>query len=137
MEYPEGGLLCFTCHHILARKKNQRRHNRRPKYRLSLNIRTGIGKSLRTGKPGLWETRVGYTLAELIEHIEKQFAPGMAWSNYGQWHIDHIRPISKFQFETYEEESFRECWALTNLRPLWASENWRRAKYKPWNEYCG
>ena len=50
---------------------------------------------------------------------------GMNWNNYGKngWEIDHIKPISSFNFKSYEDKSFRKCWELVNLQPLWASEN--------------
>lgn len=48
----------------------------------------------------------------------------MTWDNYGTyWHIDHIRPISSFSFETYYDPDFKICWALENLQPLEAKAN--------------
>lgn len=120
--------LCNACHRTLCKKENQKQHNRRPKYKLSRNIRTGISKSFRTGKSGLWESRVGYTLAELREYLQSQFQPNMSWANYGKWHIDHIKPVSSFDFNSYEQEAFKSCWSLSNLRPLWAKDNWMRKK---------
>jgi hypothetical protein len=70
-----------------------------------------------------WEHLVGYTIDELKTHLEQQFVLGMTWENYGQWHIDHIIPISVFNFNTYNDIDFKKCWALKNLRPLWAKEN--------------
>jgi len=120
--------LCAACLRTLAKKENQKRHNRKPKNRLCQNIKTGIRKSLRTGKPGLWESYVGYTLGEFREHLQSQFEPGMSWGNYGRWHIDHIRPIASFDFDRYDDEDFKRCWSLSNLRPLWARDNWTRKK---------
>ena len=51
----------------------------------------------------------------------------MNWDNRSLWHIDHKRPISSFNYETIEDEEFKECWSLGNLQPLWAEEN--RKKY--------
>jgi hypothetical protein len=47
----------------------------------------------------------------------------MTWDNYGEWHIDHIKPISSFTFETCDDEQFKECWSLENLQPMWGVEN--------------
>jgi len=48
----------------------------------------------------------------------------MNWGNHGSyWHIDHIRPHSEFKYFSMEDEAFKECWALTNLRPLEAEQN--------------
>lgn len=120
--------LCGKCLRYFAVRDNQKLHNQRPKYRLSRNTRTGISKSFRTGKPGLWEQRVGYTTAELREYLQRRFEPGMSWGNYGKWHIDHIRPIGSFDFSTYQDDDFKRCWSLSNLQPLWARDNWTKKK---------
>jgi len=125
-------VLCSDCLRILAMKIAKKWYNRKPKNRLSGNIKTGIYKSFRTGKGGLWESRVGYTLAELRGHLQKQFTDGMSWSNYGcndgQWQIDHVKPVCSFAFSSYDDKDFKCCWSLENLRPLWARENWSRKK---------
>jgi hypothetical protein len=69
---------------------------------------------------------VGYTIAELKRHIERQFIKGMTWANMGEWHIDHIIPVASFSYQSVDDPEFRICWGLTNLRPMWAEEN--RAK---------
>jgi 5-methylcytosine-specific restriction endonuclease McrA len=70
---------------------------------------------------------LGYSSAELVAHLERQFTKGMSWSNYGsEWHIDHIVPLSSFSYETPDDPDFKSAWALTNLRPLWATENFSK-----------
>ena len=79
-----------------------------------------------------WEKILKYTTQDLIEHLERQFRDGMNWNNYGKygWHVDHIKPKSLFDFTSYEDEEFQECWSLENLQPLWAEENLKkRANY--------
>jgi hypothetical protein len=46
----------------------------------------------------------------------------MSWDNYGQWHIDHIRPISSFKQEEWEQINH-----YTNLQPLWAEDNLKKS----------
>lgn len=121
--------LCPVCFEVEWCRVNKKAHCRQPKYRISRNIAQGISKSLHTGKEGYWESVVGYTLAKLKKHLERRFKPGMTWANYGQWHIDHIRPVASFDFSSTDSEAFRQCWALKNLRPLWARENWCRPKW--------
>jgi hypothetical protein len=97
------------------------------KGKLSANIKTAIWISLKGSKAGRhWEDLVGYTVDQLKEHLEKQFLPSMTWENYGKWHIDHRIPISAFNFETPEDIDFKQCWALRNLRPLWAKDNLKK-----------
>lgn len=88
-------------------------------------VSTNIRQSLKGNKNRRrWECLVGYTIDELMGHLEKLFKPGMTWENQGsEWHIDHIIPVSVFNFTTYTDLDFKKCWALSNLRPLWAKEN--------------
>jgi len=107
-----------------AHKRKKRQTD--PMYRLRDIISRGISKSLKGNKNGLhWEDLVGYTLGELREHLEAQFQDSMTWETYGLygWHIDHIKPISAFEFMHVGDPEFKECWALSNLQPLWAKDN--------------
>jgi hypothetical protein len=75
--------------------------------------RIGLDKTQRTIE------LLKYTTEEFKIHIESLFTDGMNWSNYGKWHIDHIKPVSKFNTNTpvYIINS------LDNLQPLWAKDN--------------
>jgi hypothetical protein len=98
------------------------------KARINMSISNGIWYALRDKKAGRhWEELVGYTLEELTNHLESKFKPGMTFDNYGKWHIDHIKPKSSFNYKSYEDDEFKECWALENLQPLWAEENIRKS----------
>lgn len=87
--------------------------------------------SLKTNRSGhCWESLVGYTLEDLKQHLESLFTEGMNWSNqgvgYGKWNIDHIIPKSRFKFNSPNDPEFKECWSLSNLQPLWSSDNIRK-----------
>jgi len=97
--------------------------------RLSRRLSRAIWQSLKGNKNGKhWENLVGYLLEDLIIHLESLFKTDMNWFNYGRggWSIDHIRPISSFNFSSYDDPEFKKCWALENLQPLWESENIRK-----------
>lgn len=97
-----------------------------PIYKLTSNFRTAIYTDLKeknVSKKGRYFNILGYTIEDLSNHLEKQFKDGMSWSNYGEWHLDHIIPISSFNFKNIEDEEFKKCWSLSNLQPLWGSEN--------------
>lgn len=97
------------------------------KGRLSSNMASGIYKSLKRKKNGYhWESLVGFTAEQLKKHLEAQFVDGMSWDNYGKWHIDHIIPITFFQYSSFNDVEFKMCWRLENLQPLWASDNIRK-----------
>ncbi|MBB4192796.1 hypothetical protein [Rhizobium aethiopicum] len=84
-------------------------------------VRRAIGGSLKAGKRTF--DILGYTVDELKDHLERQFTEGMSWDNYGDWHIDHIRPLASFEYSTPECLQFKMAWCLSNLQPLWGSEN--------------
>lgn len=91
-------------------------------------LNTRMGAALRTGlrrnKGGTaWPSLVGYSLDQLVSHLERQFEPGMGWHNMDRWHIDHIIPVSSFAYQTADDAEFSAAWALQNLRPMWAREN--------------
>ena len=60
---------------------------------------------------------LGYSAEDLRKHLEKIWTPTMSWDNYGEWHIDHIRPVNSFNPATPPSVVN----ALSNLRPLWAT----------------
>lgn len=111
------------------RKRSKKRYHSDPMIRLNACVSTAVRECLRGGKGGRsWEELVGYTLDELRVHLENQFVRGMTWSNYGKsWHIDHIRPLSSFEYADSGDSQFREAWSLLNLRPLWARANKRKS----------
>lgn len=105
----------------------ERRRMADPKRKLDKNISRAIRASLKSGKGGeSWKGLVGYSLDELVRHLESKFLPGMSWDNYGEWHIDHVIPKSVFNYSSPRCIDFRRAWALPNLQPLWASDNRRK-----------
>ena len=70
---------------------------------------------------------VGCTPKELKEHIENQFQSGMSWNNQGDWHIDHIIPLSSGKTE---DEIVKLC-HYSNLQPLWAIDNMKKGSKTP------
>ena len=109
--------------------KNYTKERRRedPQYRFKCAFSNLIRRALKkqgSSKKGYhWERIIGYTTKNLMEHLEQQFIEGMTWDNYGKWHVDHIIPQSVFNFNSFEDKEFQECWALGNLQPLWSQDN--------------
>jgi hypothetical protein len=65
---------------------------------------------------------IGCDLNWLKTWLEFRFDSNMNWENFGtHWQIDHIIPISKFDFT--REEDIQICFHWTNLQPLPAIEN--------------
>jgi hypothetical protein len=124
--------------------RNVQDRNRRatdPVYRIRTNMSKLINQRLRkmgSSKNDSITKYLPYIMSELKEHLEKQFESWMTWDNYGRynaktwddtnpltwtWNIDHIIPQANLPYTTMEDENFKKCWALSNLRPLSAKTN--------------
>lgn len=98
--------------------------------RLSENLRKRIVYALKASnrkKDERLQKLIGCNLIQLKKHLEKQFKPGMNWANYGYygWHVDHIKPVSKYNLEDIDQQM--ECFNYKNLQPLWAKENFEKS----------
>jgi|ERR1035437_213142 hypothetical protein len=103
---------------------NERLQN--PIHRLEHNLRNRIKIALLKGyKKGSAVKDLGCSSLELKIYLENKFKKGMSWENYGRgkgkWHIDHIKPLSKFDLT--DRQQFLEGCHYSNLQPLWAEEN--------------
>jgi len=105
-------------------EKNKNKTN--PKFNLNRRMKAAIQLSLKGNKNGRgWESLVGYTLNNLIKRLKITMPKGYTWQDYlkGKLHIDHIIPKRAFVFRTPEDEEFKQCWSLYNLRLLPSKEN--------------
>lgn len=114
--------------HVNKYKRDYERNRRRedPKYRLSVRTRTAVYTCLKEANVAKYRRTfdlLGYSIEELMIHLEALFTTGMTWDNYGEWHVDHKIPMNSFQFESTDDIGFKECWKLTNLQPLWGPDN--------------
>jgi hypothetical protein len=79
-----------------------------------------------------------FELGNLKIHIESLFEPWMTWESWGMfdpktwddndqstwtWQLDHIVPHSTFKYASMEDDEFKRCWSLDNLRPYSAKQN--------------
>ncbi len=91
--------------------------------KLSSSLRRRVRNYLLNGniKYGKTLELVGCDIYKLKSHLESKFSEGMNWGNYGDWEIDHIKPISLFNLSNEVEQ--RTCFHYTNLQPLWKFDN--------------
>ena len=76
-------------------------------------------KRFGTSKEDTTINLLGYSAEQLKLRLECQFKDGICWENYGEWHIDHKKPVSSFPPDT----DMSIVNALSNLQPLWAYDN--------------
>jgi hypothetical protein len=129
-EYHRGWRNVNKEHVREYKREAEKQHYRSdPAYRLTKNMRYGVWACLKereADKVLRTFQMLPYTVEQLKAHLESKFQPDMTWENYGDWHVDHKRPISNFNFNSHKDPDFRECWSLDNLQPLWGEENWSK-----------
>ena len=98
-----------------------------PIFKIKRNLRRRVHHALKGSyKSDKTFSLIGCSPLFFKEYLESLFTEGMAWDNYGEWHIDHIIPCFTFNL-SIEEEQFK-CFNYLNQRPLWATENLKRSK---------
>ena len=113
-------------HRLERHKRVKFRRKNDIQCKLAFNLRCRLKRAIkRNQKSGSAIRDLGCTLIELQQHLEIQFKIGMTWDNYGDWHIDHIVPLSSFDLT--DREQFLKACHYTNLQPLWAAENLRKS----------
>lgn len=112
-------------HDLNKRLKNKNN----PLFRIKQSVRGAIWRAIDGSLKKKSKTFdvLGYTAEELKIHLEGLFLEGMNWDNYGEWHIDHRRPIASFDFNT--DHDIFLAWSLDNIQPLWAGENIRKSSW--------
>src|SRR6266576_125514 len=101
-------------------------------HRMSQSVRSALLCAKRKCK---WESLLGYSVEELKAHLESQFTEGMTWDKFfgGGIDIDHVIPRMNFNYISSNDLQFKQCWALSNLRPIWPKENSVSGAHARWN----
>lgn len=90
--------------------------------RLGNNLRNRLNMAIKSKvRVGSAVRDLGCSIAEFRSHIAKQFTKGMTWSNHGEWHLDHKRPLASFDLAN-RAQLLQAC-HYTNYQPLWAKDN--------------
>lgn len=104
-------------------QRNRYMRERRRKdllFRKASRLRCDVNEILRTGNANVSRQRwLGCDGQRLRQHLEQQFAPGMTWENYGQWQVDHCKPLGL----AANLDELLQLGHYTNLQPLWAQDN--------------
>jgi hypothetical protein len=130
MRTPEGRLKEQRRVHRLGQKWRKSTPEKRLKENrriaacnpIASGLRTRIGVAIRgVAKAGSAVRDLGCTISEFKTYIAAMFTPGMSWDNWGEWHLDHIKPLALFDLS--DREQFLQACHYTNYQPLWAADN--------------
>lgn len=144
-KYYKNNKKTISKQNSLSKKKNKTKINQKNrdkratdlKFKIRELISCIVRKSIKN-KSNSISNWLSYSLQELMSHLESQFEPWMNWQNHGKynpvtwndndsstwtWQIDHIIPQSDLPYTSMEDENFKICWSLSNLRPYSAKLN--------------
>jgi hypothetical protein len=129
----------------IYKRTNKRKKIRRdtdPSYRLRCLISRSVSRMLKLNdsskRGGSIKNALPFSMDELKNHLETQFESWMTWNNQGRydsknwndndsttwtWQIDHVIPQADLLYASMQDDNFKKCWALENLRPLSAKQN--------------
>jgi hypothetical protein len=113
---PEHARIKQSEYQINRRKTNST-------FALNKRMRDMVRKSLinvGSKKTARWKDIIGYTPIELENHLRNTIPEGFTWAHFlsGDLHIDHVIPLSVFNFERETDADFRRAWSLGNLQLL-------------------
>lgn len=108
-----------------AIRRGTKKRDSKPEQRIKNNLRSRIRKIFKKQLGDVSAIRhLGCSYQEFVEHIQNLFQPGMTLENYGEWHIDHTKPLSTFDLTNPEE--IKKASHYSNLQPLWAKDNLKK-----------
>jgi len=111
-------------HRKYATKWAQKQRVKNPGFVIMGRLRCRINSAIRsqgTRKSKTTEQLIGCSIKTLLDYLASKFLPGMTWENRRMWHIDHIKPVCKFDLTKVSQQ--HECFNFKNLQPLWIHDN--------------
>jgi len=95
---PEVRMRYKSSERLAWRKQYYQSLKDNPRFKLKNAMRAAFRHALINKKTYSTFEVLGYSVFDLMRHLEDLFQFGMSWSNYGKggWEIDHIIPLSRF-----------------------------------------
>ena len=96
-----------------------------PVFKFKHILRSNIGNTFKRACNGAYVKKsktldiLGCDIEFFMRYISSKFQKGMTFENHGEWHLDHIIPISKAN----TKEDIIRLNHYTNFQPLWAEDN--------------
>lgn len=117
-------------HREKYRNKINKKRRQKRKNNINFRLRTIISNRIRMALSRGSKNSTSYDLTgcsweHLKLYLESKFTVGMSWDNFGDWHIDHIKPCCSFDLTDIDQQKL--CFHYTNLQPLWAIDNLKKS----------
>lgn len=132
-EFSSSNRKCKPCASNAVVKSRAKRLETDPLFKFQVRCRQStIYAFKRNGYTKTSNTHklLGCSWETLRDRFEQMFEDGMNWDNHGEWHIDHIVPISTARTK---EDVVKLC-HYTNLQPLWAADNLAKSDNLSWTK---
>ena len=124
-EHKEEKKVYATKHSEERRNRRKNQYRRDPNFRVATLLRTRLRMALSGKMVSISAIELlGCSISHLVLYLENQFEPGMSWDNHGEWHIDHVLPVSSFDLSDLQQQ--KEAFNWLNLQPLWAEDNLKK-----------
>ena len=68
-----------------------------------------------------WRELLGVSLSGYKKYLELFFYKNMAWDNFSEWDIDHVKPIKEFDLSLKSERL--KAFHFTNTKPLFGDDH--------------
>ncbi len=108
-----------------SREYLKARRTNNPVFKVICNLRRRLSHLLNGSKSKTTMQLIGCDTESLRKHLEDYFTQGMTWENYGEWHVDHVHPLSKVDLTN--ANALEKVSHFSNLRPMWAADNIRKS----------
>jgi len=117
----------------IKKEKIKQKRKENLNFQISEILRSKVHKMIK-GKKTSYQNIVGCDIDFLKKWLEFRFDKNMNWDNLGKyWEIDHILPISAFNFNNENEKNI--CFHWTNLQPLSSFENKSKSNHLQMHYY--
>lgn len=129
-ENPDKILAIRRKHREKYKDKINKQRRKKRKENINFRLRTIISNRIRMALSRGSKNSTAYDLTgcsweHLKLYLENRFTVGMSWDNFGEWHIDHIKPCCSFDLTDTQQQKL--CFHYTNLQPLWAIDNLKKS----------
>lgn len=133
---------CKKCKSEMHGKRHKQNARARLRHHMATRIQSQLGDLAPEGLTKNLDDYLGYRLSELVRSLRADLMEreGKKLNEALEegYHVDHLKPLSSYKVivesstgnRMIDWDAFKECWAISNLKAIPASENLAKgAKY--------